>query len=242
MAASRVRQMYLSAKNAAALDTELMSSGGFSLDQLMELAGLSCAQAVYKSYPPESKRSVLVIAGPGNNGGDGLVAARHLKLFGYSPTVYYPKRPNRDIYNRLYTQLTNLKVSFTDDIDTAITEADQILDAIFGFSFTPPIRDPFVHVIGLLESSKKPVVSIDIPSSWDVDSGPPNAGEIGAGFVPNVLVSLTAPKPAARFFKGRHFLGGRFISKELAEKRGFSLPEYPGVDQVVELPTENEKL
>ncbi|KAK9371728.1 YjeF N-terminal domain-containing protein [Lipomyces chichibuensis] len=239
MAASR---LYLSAKGAAALDAELMSSGGFSLDQLMELAGLSCAQAVYKSHPPESKRKVLIIAGPGNNGGDGLVAARHLKLFGYNPMVYYPKRPNKDLYNRLVAQLSNLKIPFTDDIDMAITETDQILDAIFGFSFQPPIRDPFVHVIGLLELTKKPVTSVDIPSSWDVELGPPRNEELGAGFVPDVLVSLTAPKPAAKFFKGTHFLGGRFVSRDIAEKWGFSLPDYPGVDQVVELPVDNEKL
>ncbi|KAK9370690.1 YjeF N-terminal domain-containing protein [Lipomyces kononenkoae] len=239
MASSR---LYLSAKSAAALDAELMSSGGFSLDQLMELAGLSCAQAVYKSHPPESKRNVLIIAGPGNNGGDGLVAARHLKLFGYDPVVYYPKRPNKDIYNRLFTQLSNLKVSFTDDVNKAITETDQILDAIFGFSFQPPIRDPFVQVIRLLESTEKPVISVDIPSSWNVDSGPPKSGELGAAFMPDVLVSLTAPKPAAKFFKGRHFLGGRFVSKEIAKKWGFSLPDYPGVDQIVELPADNEKL
>ena len=56
---------------------------GFSVDQLMELAGLSVASAVRAEYPPASHARVLVIAGPGNNGGDGLVAARHLHHFGY---------------------------------------------------------------------------------------------------------------------------------------------------------------
>ncbi|KAK7207309.1 apolipo protein A-I-binding protein-like protein [Myxozyma melibiosi] len=240
MAAGR---LFLSAKNAAALDVELMSSGGFSLDQLMELAGLSCAQAVYKAYPPESKNKVLVIAGPGNNGGDGLVAARHLKLFGYEPTVYYPKRPNKDIYNRLFIQLQNLKVPFTEDFESALTSTDQVLDAIFGFSFHPPIRPPFDSVISVLANCSKPIVSVDLPSSWDVDAGPPAEGQLGHGFVPDVLISLTAPKPAAKFFVGegkRHFLGGRFISKQVAEKWGFELPQYPGVDQIVELPVEQE--
>ncbi|KAK9383459.1 YjeF N-terminal domain-containing protein [Kockiozyma suomiensis] len=232
-------RLFLSAKNAAALDAELMSSGGFSLDQLMELAGLSCAHAVYKSYPPDQKNKVLVIAGPGNNGGDGLVAARHLRLLGYNPVIYYPKRPNKDIYNRLFTQLQNLKVPFTEDFESALQSTDQVLDAIFGFSFHPPIRSPFDAVISLLEKSTKPVISIDIPSSWDVDSGPPEAGNLGSGFLPQVLISLTAPKPAAKFFVGeghRHFLGGRFISAEIAEKWGFELPAYPGTEQVVELP------
>ena len=60
---------------------------GFSVDQLMELAGLSVACSVYAEYPPSSHERVLVIAGPGNNGGDGLVAARHLYHFGYAVEV-----------------------------------------------------------------------------------------------------------------------------------------------------------
>ena len=69
---------------AKRIDEELMGPKmGFFLEQLMELAGLSVAQAVATEYPRESKPRVLVVAGPGNNGGDGLVAARHLHHFGY---------------------------------------------------------------------------------------------------------------------------------------------------------------
>ena len=65
----------LSSKAAAQLDADLMSSGAFSLDQLMELAGLSVASAVYKQYPPTpAKNKLLVLVGPGNNGGDALEA------------------------------------------------------------------------------------------------------------------------------------------------------------------------
>jgi len=64
--------------------------------RLMELAGLSVAAAVAKVFP--SKHKVLVIAGPGNNGGDGLVCARHLQLFGYRPTIFYPKRTDKQLY------------------------------------------------------------------------------------------------------------------------------------------------
>ena len=68
------------------LDKQLMGPLGFSVDQLMELAGLSVACAVAAEAPANSR--VLVLAGPGNNGGDGLVAARHLHHFGHDVRVW----------------------------------------------------------------------------------------------------------------------------------------------------------
>jgi len=97
----------------------------------------------------------------------------------------------------------------TADLDQALLSTDVILDAIFGFSFKPPVRAPFDAVLPLLAASKKPIVSVDIPSGWDVEAG--NAS--GVGLNPDVLVSLTAPKEGVRAFKGRHFLGGRFVPR-----------------------------
>jgi hydroxyethylthiazole kinase-like uncharacterized protein yjeF len=74
---------------------------GFSVDQLMELAGLSVACAVQKEFEPGA---VVVVCGPGNNGGDGLVAARHLSLFGFRPEVLYPKPTSVPLYLRLLEQ------------------------------------------------------------------------------------------------------------------------------------------
>ncbi|ESZ97450.1 AI-BP family protein [Sclerotinia borealis F-4128] len=225
---------YLSAANAAALDKELMSLGAFSLDQLMELAGLSVSQVVYKVHPPSKGRRILVACGPGNNGGDGLVAARHLWHYGYKPTIYYPKQGKNELYQRLSTQLRNLSIPFTDDFTSALKESDHIIDAIFGFSFSSPLRSPFPSIITLLEETSLPITSIDAPSSWDIANGPPSSGP-GANFMPQYLISLTAPKPLVRYFKGRHFLGGRFVTPEISQKYNLQLPEYEGVDQIVEM-------
>ncbi|KAJ1499979.1 hypothetical protein HMI55_004116 [Coelomomyces lativittatus] len=83
---------YLSRTVAHQVDAQLMSiEHGFSLDQLMELAGLSVAMAIHQFFPPirssnltslkdeKKKKEVLVWCGPGNNGGDGLVAARYVR-------------------------------------------------------------------------------------------------------------------------------------------------------------------
>ncbi|KAI5122852.1 hypothetical protein M0805_003146 [Coniferiporia weirii] len=247
---------YLTAKVAQQIDEELMSAAGaFSLDQLMELAGLACAQALAKFYPKETHQRVLVCCGPGNQGGDGLVAARHLSQFGYKPTLFMPKPGKKDIYQRLQTQCTNMSIpslSVPEDATLTLTRAlqasDVVLDAIFGFSFSPPVRAPFDVVLPLLARSGLPIVSVDIPSGWDVEKGkiPFNVEDVARGqkggetvfegLEPDVLVSLTAPKLGAKEFKGRHILGGRFVSKKLEEKYELNIPEYPGYEQIVELP------
>ncbi|KAF2622913.1 meiotically up-regulated gene 182 protein [Macroventuria anomochaeta] len=231
----------LSAKSAAALDQELMSTGAFSIDQLMELAGLSVSQALFKLHPVAKGPRILVACGPGNNGGDGLVAARHLFHYGYQPTIYYPKQSKNELYQRLKKQLEDLKVPFTEDFTGALQQTDHIIDAIFGFSFSGEVREPFPKVIEALASTKIPVLAVDAPSSWDIEDGPREDGP-GKGFMPPALISLTAAKPLVKWFKGRHFLGGRFLSPAMAEKYGLDVPKYEGLDQVVEVPVESEKL
>lgn len=87
---------YLNQTEAQNIDQELFNEYAFSVDQLMELAGLSVAVALAKTYPKQGgSDKILVCSGPGNNGGDGLVAARHLKLF--VSLERYPTKSERDI-------------------------------------------------------------------------------------------------------------------------------------------------
>ena len=102
-----------------------------------------------------------------------------------------------------------MDIASTTDVQAIIQSSDVILDAIFGFSFKPPVRAPFDSALPLLSQSGLPIVSVDIPSGWDVENG--NAE--GVGLNPDVLISLTAPKMGVKDFKGRHFLGGRFVTK-----------------------------
>lgn len=237
----------LTASKAAALDKELMSVCGYSIDQLMELAGLSVAQSIYKSLPPSHHPNCLILCGPGNNGGDGLVAARHLKLFGYqSLKVYYPRPSSKPLFLNLEKQLGQFKIDIIKKDDDKFSQlrkelesSDVIVDALFGFSCHPPMRAPFDTIIKKMVESQskdgKKIVAVDIPSGWDVNEGPNN--EQVADYQPDVLVSLTAPKPAARKLskKAKHYWGGRFISKEIAQRWGIEIPEYPGVDETVEV-------
>lgn len=229
---------YLGQEEAQHIDEELFSEYGFSVDQLMELAGLSCATAVTRAYPLSSlvkpKPSLLVICGPGNNGGDGLVCARHLKLFGYEPTILYPKRPNKPLFQGLTTQCQKMEIPFLTEMPEAklIDEAyNLVIDAIFGFSFKGAVREPFGSILNVLKKTTVPLASIDIPSGWDVEQGSSTDG-----LQPDMLISLTAPKKSASLFRGRyHFLGGRFVPPGLERKYQLNLPQYPGTDCVLQL-------
>jgi hypothetical protein len=85
-----------------------------------------------------------------------------------------------------------------------------MLTSCTGFSFSGEVREPFPAVIQAMEETKLPVLSVDAPSSWNVDEGPPPSG-LGSKFRPAVLISLTAPKPLVKHFQGRHFVGGRRV-------------------------------
>ena len=225
---------HLGQEEAVALDQELFTSYQFSVDQLMELAGLACAQAVALVYPP-ADLPVLVCCGPGNNGGDGLVLARHLGHLGRAAHLYYPRRTDRELYARLVVQAERSGIPFLDALpDQAVLDASYslLVDAVFGFSFRPPVREQFVPVLAALAASTLPVASVDVPSGWEVEGGPPPAGALA----PDLLISLTAPKACARHYSGRHhFLGGRFVPPAIAAKYRLDLPPFPGLQHVVSL-------
>jgi hydroxyethylthiazole kinase-like uncharacterized protein yjeF len=232
---------YLSQEQATRVDQLLMGPQyGFTVEQLMELAGLAVALAVAEQYPlsPTHPSRVLCVCGPGNNGGDGLVAARHLFHFGYRVSTLYPKRTEKTLFQSLVKQLESLEIPTFTKWDQ-VESPDIIIDAIFGFSFNADpskplmeaIRPPFYVIIQAIKASSATKVSVDIPSGWDV-----NKGDIyHTGFVPDMLVSLTAPKQCAALFSGVHYVGGRFLPPKLAQELGFIAPQYQGTKLIRKL-------
>ncbi|XP_065852198.1 pyridoxine/pyridoxamine 5'-phosphate oxidase 1, chloroplastic isoform X2 [Euphorbia lathyris] len=233
---------YLTQNEAAEIDEILMGPLGFSVDQLMELAGLSVAVSIAEVYKPSEYNRVLAVCGPGNNGGDGLVAARHLHHFGYKPHICYPKRTPKPLYTGLVTQLESLSIPFleVENLPSDLSkEFDIVLDAMFGFSFHGAPRPPFDNLIQQLvqlhncvQNQSPVIVSVDIPSGWHVEEG--DVG--GEGIKPDLLVSLTAPKLCAKKFSGpHHFLGGRFVPPSIVEKYNLHLPLYSGTSMCVRI-------
>lgn len=228
---------YVSASKAAAIDAALMGPDyGHTLEQLMELAGLAVAHAVAACAP--SGGHVVLVCGPGNNGGDGLVAARHLRHFGYDVHVLYPRVTQRHPFPALLRQLGVLDVPVSHSLP--IPEADVVVDAVFGFGFkySPDggIREPFGKVLKAVNEHPGKLFCVDVPSGWDVDG---TGKVVGAVRKPDVLISLTAPKMCAKELDEEegfvHYVGGRFVPRKLCQELEFAIPEYPGMDGIVRI-------
>ncbi|CAH8474253.1 unnamed protein product [Schistosoma haematobium] len=213
----------------------------------MELAGLSCAVAINKAYPlnklTKSNGSVLVFCGPGNNGGDGLVCARHLKMFGYKPSIHYSRNPTKQLYKNLVIQCEKMDIPFLSDLTNETVNLSQsydlFIDALFGFGFKPPVSLEFKSILQIMSTSQIPVISIDVPSGWNVETGPLDSEN---NLKPDCLISLTAPKLCAQFFQGQyHFLGGRFVPDALMKKYKLKLPTYPSHELCVLLNSSDDK-
>lgn len=207
---------------------------GFSVDQLMELAGLAVAEAVVDAWPERGQR-VLVACGPGNNGGDGLVAARHLHHAGYRVQVLWPVQKPVDLYQRLARQLRQLGVPVASALEPLEAPFDVLVDAVFGYSFTGDMRAPFAELLPRLRDLRVGrVCAVDVPSGWHVEQGDVQ----GLGWMPHMLVSLTAPKECARHFRGQwHYIGGHFVPPLLSQRYGISYIDamYKGAAQVARL-------
>ncbi|RAL68631.1 hypothetical protein DID88_007344 [Monilinia fructigena] len=135
----------------------LSAANAAALDKdLIERFPTPTIHNVYKVHPPSKGRRILVACGPGNNGGDGLEKMNFINV----------SLPNYAIFQ------SHLLMIFP----VLLKESDHIVDAIFGFSFSGTLRDPFPSIITALSESSLPITSIDAPSSWDITSGPPPSG------------------------------------------------------------------
>ena len=159
-------------------------AAGHSFATMMERAGAATARAVSHHAPQSS--SVLVLVGPGNNGGDGLVCARHLHQAGWLVRVYLWKRrtdPDHD-YEQHFAKLIALGIPtvHADDDPTLqqarawLAEADVVVDALLGTGSNRPISGQLADLLAQVRTAKaeRPavlIVAVDCASGLHCDTG-----------------------------------------------------------------------
>lgn len=224
---------FVDKETAKNIDVELLAAG-YLLPQLVELAGQAVAVAA-SEYGPGA---ALVLCGRGNNGADGLVAARHLCLYGREVHVWTSPGDIPDLNVQLLRQAEYCGVSVLSKLPQHVdSQYAVVVDALCGFGYRPPAREELLPALHLMADSSVPVCSVDVPSGWDVDKGDVSSREQGGGVRPDMLVSLSAPKLCALTAKAsmKHVLGGRFIPQRLKQKLNLTLPEYSGTDLILRL-------
>jgi NAD(P)H-hydrate epimerase len=144
---------------------------GVSIQDLMEAAGTAVAEVAREEFGAAGKR-VLVFCGTGNNGGDGLVAARHLAKEA-RVTVLLARPPDQFATSEARTNFERLHgvqiLAGLDRSEEAIAEADLLIDALLGIGVEGPLREPFASLVRQMNASAKPIISIDVPSGFGTD-------------------------------------------------------------------------
>ena len=187
-------------------------AAGVSTDTLMENAGLAVAKTARRIIGPLSGAPVLALIGPGNNGADGLVTARHLQRWGASVTAYLCReRATPDPKLNAATAVGVGVISASDDpgyscLNTALESAHLVLDAILGTGRARPIEGAFKDILTALRAarSRNPrlrLLSMDLPSGLNCDTGEVDPACVAS----DVTVSLGYPKRGHLAFPGADF-------------------------------------
>ncbi|WP_435008707.1 NAD(P)H-hydrate epimerase [Tundrisphaera lichenicola] len=164
---------------------------------LMENAGRGAAEALRSRL---ASGRVVIACGPGNNGGDGGVVARHLDAWGFEVHVAWFVDPSklkgdaaaqRDILER-----SEISSEIVDDdldesqLDALWSKADWVVDGLLGTGLTRPVEGILARAIASINRSGRPVLALDLPSGLDTDSGEP----LGLAIRATLTATFVGPK------------------------------------------------
>jgi ADP-dependent NAD(P)H-hydrate dehydratase / NAD(P)H-hydrate epimerase len=191
--AMSARSLVASCAEARALDQAVERELGLGSSELMEIAGSGCFLLIRELVAP---RRVIVAAGPGQNGGDGFVIARYAIAAGWDVSVFAMKRPSG---GPAATQLARLEAfgahaSIGDlaALEAALGDVDAVVvDALFGTGVSLPLRSEAVRWVDAVNRARGRIVSVDLPSGLDGDSGAAPSGCV----LPAITLAIGLLKP-----------------------------------------------
>lgn len=201
------------AKQMQDLDRATITEIGIPGLVLMENAGLRTVDFLVAKFGDPCNKVVTFFIGPGNNGGDGLVIARHLRQRGALPRIFLlvaPEKVKGDAaVNLAIARQLDLPIDEITNEEqlsaskNSIAESWLQVDALFGTGLKRPVEGHFAAAIDLINSIALPVVAVDLPSGLDSDTGQ----VLGAAVRSTLTVTYALPKAGHFLFPGRELTG-----------------------------------
>lgn len=227
----------LTADEMREMDRRTIESFGIPGRVLMENAGRGATRLLQETFGDLSGKKIGVLAGKGNNGGDGFVVARYLSQAGIAVTVYLLAKSNLLTGDAAanFALLAPLKIPVIEMPDEQAffqheLSQDIWVDAILGTGLSSDVKGYFKTVIEFINASGKPVFAIDIPSGLNSDTGQPG----GAGIRAKATATFAYPKLGHYLYPGAAYCGKigvvnigipNFIAKEVNPKQYLLTPE-----------------
>ena len=202
----------VTAEEMRRIDRDTIDEFGIPALLLMERAGSSVADRIMEIYGP---RKVIVACGSGNNGGDGMVAARILHDEGWDVRVFLASDPNKLKNDAQLQYQAALRFGVPVKNSAMLIEHASelfrphtiIIDALFGTGLSKEIRGKYSELINILNKSGLPIVSIDIPSGISSDTGQVMGDAISADYT----ITFGVPKRGHFLYPGAEHTGKLFI-------------------------------
>jgi len=196
------------------LDKSATEEFGIADDLLMENAGQAVYFVILGEFGIKNKK-FAVFCGSGNNGGDGLVVARKIHSNGGDVKIFLlddetkfkgAAKRNFEIASKLPIEIS--RVSSIEAIKSAALNSDAIADAIFGTGLTREVDGIYKDIIQLINESKKPVFSVDIPSGINGDTGE----VMGTAVKADYTITFGLPKIGNMLYPGYDYCGKLYVS------------------------------
>lgn len=170
---------------------------GVPTEVLMERAGVAVAEAIRARF---SRRAVVIWCGPGDNGGDGYVVARHLRRKGWPVRVEASGPPVTEAAKAAVSRWK----SEAAPLSSEPAQADLYIDALFGAGLSRPLEGEAAKLARVVADLEKPIVAIDVPSGISGDTG---RGLGGVAFRADLTVTFHRRKLAHVLIEGRRACG-----------------------------------
>ena len=217
------------------VDRLMIDDYGIELIQMMENAGRSLAELTGRLLGASlSGQSVCVLCGRGNNGGGGMVAARHLHNRGAEVHIIRVAGDLKDVPAKQWRILE--KLGFRNEPYLELSRADIIIDALIGYGLQGDPRPEVAIWIEKANAAGKSVLALDAPSGLDTTSGTPGSPTVRA----DATMTLALPKvglmsESARSFVGDLYLADISVPPELYRQMGLSVQDIFGADSIIKI-------